>query len=135
MLIKAVALFLQQREDVDDNRLMAALQEIDPLELEDNAKASVKISGGNTVGAMVTAIERQYARAGRGGGGVAAAARAQSVTGEGKELSGHSFSELKKALGKRLTMTKQKDREIWWLDDSICTIQQAIAAARQAGFQ
>lgn len=65
-LIKALVDMVKNTPDIDRPRLIRILRDkINPIELENEARSYVAISGGSTTTAARTAIERKYKNAGR----------------------------------------------------------------------
>ncbi len=67
MLVKALAEFIKVNPEADRMRMVGVLENIDPSDMERDVRASVKINGGGTTAAMLSALERLYKNAGRGG--------------------------------------------------------------------
>jgi hypothetical protein len=65
LLIKALVEFAKVTADVDRARMVKVLSGLDPLQLENDARAYVTISGGTAVAAAVQALDRLYRNAGR----------------------------------------------------------------------
>jgi hypothetical protein len=64
-LIKGLVEFIKTYPDADRARMIEVLENLDPFKLEDDARASVKINGGNRNAAVFSALERLYKNAGR----------------------------------------------------------------------
>jgi hypothetical protein len=64
-LIKGLVEFVKTYPDADRDRMIGVLQSLDPFDLEADARASVKINGGNRTSAMFGALDRLYRNAGR----------------------------------------------------------------------
>jgi ParB-like nuclease domain len=65
MLIKALVTFAKYSPDIDHQRMVKVLSGLDPLQLENDARAYVSISGGTPINAAVQALDRLYRNAGR----------------------------------------------------------------------
>lgn len=65
MLINALAHFKSVTPDVDQERMLKVLRDLDPEQLQEDARSSVRIGGGKTATAVFEAIERLYKNEGR----------------------------------------------------------------------
>lgn len=66
-LIKALAEFIKREPDTERDVMVRTLRSIDPVKLEGNARAAVKINGGKSLDAYIHALDRAYKSAERKG--------------------------------------------------------------------
>lgn len=66
-LIKALAEFIKLNPDCDRKRMVAALQDMDPDQMEEDARAAARVSGQKTTTVFFEALQRLYKNAGRKG--------------------------------------------------------------------
>jgi len=64
MLIKALAEFVRKEPDADRARVVRLLQDVDPEDLEIEARRRVRTSGGHSLSATVDALTALYDAAG-----------------------------------------------------------------------
>jgi hypothetical protein len=64
-LIKTIVQFIKHNPEADRAVFIAALRELDPVDLEKSARSYREINGGTTVDAMMIALDRYYKKAAR----------------------------------------------------------------------